>query len=39
LKVTLRGVRPVVEGYNDPAVKADIQQNLQKQVQELFTEQ
>jgi hypothetical protein len=28
----------VVAGYNDPAVKADIQQKLQKQVYKLFTE-
>ncbi len=28
----------VVKDYNDPAVKADIQQKLQKQLQKLFTD-
>ncbi len=28
----------VVKGYDDEAVKAEIQQNLQKQVYKLFTE-
>ena len=38
MKEVVEKMNIVVNGYDDPAIKADIQQKLQKQVYKLFTD-